>query len=756
MNMKLRLRSLAATMAASVSITAFAAEVSGTTTLEEIIVTAQKRQQNLQDVPLAVTAFNAETIEDAGWRNSDQLQQEIPSLVIGGDGIARPFMFIRGVGTRKFDIGADGSVGVFVDDVYNTRYSTVMTGIVDLERIEVLKGPQGTLYGRNTIGGAISLFTAKPTNEFEGRVKAGVGDDGYYQVGGYVSGAVAENVAARLTLNTMDVDGVHEDTVSGKDDGAEMSTVRLSVLANPTDRLEIAFTGQYEKTEQDAFLSQPTPNPTTGSIFAISPTLPADEVRAELQRAANSKYKIASNIPGGLEVETNQMSLRAGYSADVIDFTSITSRSYEELQSSTDFDSTRYNIVLAYDDQESTQYSQEFRLNSTSGGLFTLGDRLTWVAGLFGFWDEAKRTDTFSFPEGGASLFSPDGVLARGVFRPPSGYDVAASDATAGVNLETTSYAAYGQATYAVTEKLSLTLGLRYSDDKKKYTYTLATNTPGFPFVSANESFDETLSFNSTDPRVTLDYQFTDSVMAYATYATGYKSGGAQYSSFNLAIARGGFDKETLDSFEVGIKSRLFDDRLQLNAALYEYDYQDQQVNSIVSYNGAASAFTSNAGQSDMQGLEIDLVALLLENITLNASYSYSDAKYNDFDHPETDRSGFSMEFAPENAYSLSLDYRVNVGQAGELALRAAYGWKDDYFIDSSNTPLSLQEAYGVFNLAAIWDINESLRLRAFCDNCNGEEYLTQTTIFPTGAGGGARNKWATPRRLGMEAFYSF
>ena len=206
----------------------------------------------------------------------------------------------------------------------------------------------------------------------------------------------------------------------------------------------------------------------------------------------------------------------------------------------------------------------------------------------------------------------------------------------------------------------------------------------------------------------------------------------------------------------MGIKSRLFDDRLQLNAALYEYDYQNQQVNSIVSINGAASAFTSNAGQSDMQGLEIDLEALLLENVTLIASYSYSDAKYNDFDHPETDRSGFSMEFAPENAYSLSLDYRVNVGQTGELALRAAYGWKDDYYIDSSNTPLSLQEAYGVFNLAAIWDINESLRLRAFCDNCNGEEYLTQTTIFPVGVGGGARSKWATPRRFGMEAFYSF
>ena len=227
-----------------------------TPALEEVIVKAEKREQNLQDIPASISAFSAAQIELAGWDDISQLETSVPSVSVGGDGDSRPFIFIRGVGSRKFDIGSEGSVGVFVDEIYNARFSSSLSGIVDIERIEVLKGPQGTLYGRNTIGGAVSLYTVKATEEFEARIKVAAGNEGYWRVGGYVSGAISDNWVGRLSASKRSDDGNMTEVLSGKNDGQDADAVRVNLIGQLTDRTSLEFTAQKTRLDQEARLAQ--------------------------------------------------------------------------------------------------------------------------------------------------------------------------------------------------------------------------------------------------------------------------------------------------------------------------------------------------------------------------------------------------------------------------------------------------------------------------------------------------------------------
>ena len=209
--------------------------------IEEIVVTAEKREQNLQDVPSSITAISDTEMETANIQNMFDLQTSIPSLVVGSAGASRPFLFIRGVGSRKFDPGTEGAVGVFVDEIYNTRFTNQMMDIVDLERVEVLKGPQGTLYGRNTIGGAISLYTKKPTQEAEGKIKVGFGIEGYRKFAATYSGGISDSMVGRVTFSSKEDDGSATEKTSGKNNGGDSDALRLSLIKEMDNGSEISF-----------------------------------------------------------------------------------------------------------------------------------------------------------------------------------------------------------------------------------------------------------------------------------------------------------------------------------------------------------------------------------------------------------------------------------------------------------------------------------------------------------------------------------
>ena len=728
-----------------------------TPALEEVIVKAEKREQNLQDIPASISAFSAAQIELAGWDDISQLETSVPSVSVGGDGDSRPFIFIRGVGSRKFDIGSEGSVGVFVDEIYNARFSSSLSGIVDIERIEVLKGPQGTLYGRNTIGGAISLYTVKASEEFEARIKVAAGNEGYWRVGGYVSGAISENWVGRLSASTRSDDGNMTEVLSGKNDGQDADAVRVNLIGQLTDRTSVELTAQTSRLDQEARLAQANGEVGPLGLYQLShavplPVLPppiidsilsgirAGTVANILREAALDPRNVKMDRPGFSELESDLVSLKIEHESDNFLFTSISSRTSDEIHEQTDFESTTRDAIWTDVRQDSKQLSQEFRLTSVDGGMFTLDDRLTWVVGFYYFNDEGYRKDDYSV--------GVQGNIPPQYYRAVPG--LAYSQARQDVTLDNTSIAFYGQATYALTDRLNLTLGIRRSDDEKDFTTQMITNTPGYPFVAAPFTLPQTLKFDSTDPKVSMDYAITDNSMAYVTYSSGYKSGGVTFATWAEAGNVGGFEEEHLDSLEIGYKARLMNNRMQLNLAAYQYDYTDQQVQSIVVVNGAPQGLTDNAAESDMKGVELEMSYLLTDALKVDFNYFYQDAVFEDY----ADKTGNPMQFAPENAYTVALSYAPDLGN--NLQMRAEYSYKDEFQFDAGNRDISLEPEHDVVNLTASMDLGDSVSLRLFCNNCSDELIRTQVTTFATSQGGGGRSIYGPGRRYGAEVTYNF
>ena len=226
--------------------------------IEEVVVTAEKREQNLQDVPSSITAVSDTEMERGTYQNIFDLQTSVPSLVVGSAGASRPFLFIRGVGSRKFDPGTEGAVGVFVDEIYNTRFTNSMMDLVDLDRVEVLKGPQGTLYGRNTIGGAIALYTKKPTQETEGKVKVGFGNEGYNKLAATYSGGITDSMVGRIAFSTKTDEGYAKEKTSGKNNGGDVDALRLSLIKEMNNGSELSFTFQDTSYLSLIHISEPT------------------------------------------------------------------------------------------------------------------------------------------------------------------------------------------------------------------------------------------------------------------------------------------------------------------------------------------------------------------------------------------------------------------------------------------------------------------------------------------------------------------
>ena len=731
-----------------------------TLALEEVIVTAEKREQSLQDVPASISAFSASQIEQAGWDDISQLETSIPSVSMGGDGDSRPFIFIRGVGSRKFDLGSEGSVGVFVDEIYNARFSSALSGIVDIERIEVLKGPQGTLYGRNTIGGAVSLYTVKPTDEFEARIKVAAGSDGYSRVGGFVSGALSENWVGRLAASTRSDDGNMTEVLSGKNDGQDADAVRLNLIGQLSDKTSLEFTAQSTTLDQNGRLAQANGEMGPFGLYQLGHALPlpvlpaplranimagiqAGTVADILREAALDPRNVKMDRPGFSSLETDLVSLKLEHESDNFLFTSITSRTSDELHEETDFESTTRDAIWTDVVQDSRQTTQEFRFTSVDGGMGTMDDRLTWVLGLYYFNDKGYRKDDYSVEEQGNI--------------PPQFYQAASVDFSQSrqdLTLDNKSFALYGQATYALTDQLNVTLGIRRSEDEKDVITQMITNTPGYPFVAAPFTLPQTLEYSSTDPKLSIDYAINDNSMAYITYASGYKSGGAQFASWAEAGNVNGFEKEQLDSLEIGYKARLMNDRLQLNVAAYRYDYTDQQVQTIVVINGAPSGLTSNAAESEMDGFELEMNYLLTSALRVDMNYFNQDAVFGSFEDVSGSKTGNPMQFAPENAYTVALNYAPDT--AIDLQLRAEYSYKDEFQFDAGNRAISLEPEHSVVNLTALMNLNDSTSLRLYCDNCSDELMRTQVTTFATTQGGGGRSIYGPGRRVGAEISYNF
>ncbi|MBJ7499343.1 MAG: TonB-dependent receptor [Sphingopyxis sp.] len=514
---------LAAALIVSHGASAQDADAQAETGLEDIVVTAQRREERLQDVPISVTAVTGDSLARSGVTDTRQLTQSIPSVVFSRvNGSFQPY--IRGVGTRNANIGDESNVSLYIDGVYQPVMSSLGFDLVNVDRIEVLRGPQGTLFGRNSTGGLINIITPDPTETLSGRIVARAGSYGEKSLQGYISTGIVPGISIDLTGSAAGDTGFVKDLVNGGYRGDRSSEVaRLKVLIEPSNMFRAVLTGNYVRFEDGSSLSE---QPFLGNSTGVRPPVPIiarEPWQTAIDAASNAKSKTYSASLqtrwrlGGIDLETTSA---------YIDSTSLTV---------TDNDATPKPIGSVRAPQSSYYVENEIRALSTGG------DSFSWIVGAFQFAGRGSFDGLESYANGS--------LVSRTFTRQ-----------------EVVSYAGFGEGTLRLGENLSLIAGARYSWEKRNYEAGNGTLT----LVPFRESSNDKVTY-----RVSTQYKFGPSANVYASYSRGFKSG--VYNGFaSTAAAAVPTRPETLDSLEIGFKSDPFN-WLRVNGSLFHYDYTDIQ-----------------------------------------------------------------------------------------------------------------------------------------------------------------------------------
>lgn len=731
--------------------------------LEEVTVTARKTTENLQVVPIAVSAFSAESLESKGLSNLAQIGDYTPNVTldftapISGASSAL-VAFIRGIGQSDFAINFEPGVGVYVDGVYYARTLGSVIDLLDLERIEVLKGPQGTLFGRNTIGGAINVVTRPPSERFGGKAEMTVGSYDRRDVRASVDLPLSDSVRTSFAFSSKNRDGyVHRipypgwdnrepsdlrydaGLLSGLPNGNDLGnenndTLRAKLLWLIDDSKTFLLSGDYVRVREN---SAPT---TLVRTFPAGPDgIPgtADDALSSLYNAcaAGVGPPICHNVAGvgdltgrtpygnafqtgnpfttygnGLSgTDLDDWGLAAIFSwalSDTTSFKSITA--YRQLDSAFGEDADESPIVIDHHGfaMDQHQFTEELQLVGNS-------ERLTWQTGLYYFREQGGIHDLVPL---GGGLLQVDGPNS----------------------LRNRSAAAYGQLTWHVTAPWSVTFGARYTDEDKRFSGgqrdrdALAFNL-GLPLALHPVPSDPTIyfppgelqqSFSNTSIRVGTELRFTDDIFGYVSYAQGFKSGGWDTRLTAPVLVVPPFREEKADTVEVGIKSELAQRRVRLNGAAFFTKYDDLQ---LIIQRGI-SPLTTNAGKSEIKGVELEFQWAATEALRLSGSYGWIDAKYTQLD-AAANASGIFLtnkfNNTPENSLSLALDYSRPATAGATVDWHLDYVWKDDTFNDAVNTPELMQKAFGLLDASVTWhSAEDKWSLSVGGQNLTDEEYI--------------------------------
>jgi len=708
--------------------------------LEDVVVTAQKRAESSQDVPISIQAIGSDTIEELGATQLYDLSRAAPSLSVGGIPGSQVQAGVRGVVDYSRNIGIDSRMGVYIDGVYQGRSSTSNQPLLGLESVEILRGPQGTLFGKNTVSGAINLNTRKPSDEFDGQVSVGAGDEGYLTGSLYLNGPLSDKVAGTIAISRQERDGFYRNTTLGRKVGDwEQSGVRGQLRLLPTDDLEILLAADYGKNQSEGPLFTKIADP----IYTTAKG-PEYDVQEFWGLAATVNYGMAG-----------------GYT-----LSSITAYRDNEYSGAGDEDFS--GLVEAFQtrfDEYPQQFSQEFRIVSP------LGDSFDWVAGLYYFDSSNNQNGRAVYLDPGILLGNPALSAARGVVGVPA-------------EIDTTSYAAYVHGSYRFTDQWELTAGLRFTSDEKKVDFAqistpddvaaatalatallgpvlgpvLGPQMPGALLGSPNITYSGNRTDNSVSPTVGVNFRLNPDVLYYAKYARGSQSGGFNTDFFPY-VPSIEFEDETVDAFEIGVKSMLAGRKLQLNADVFLQKYKDLQVFQRIERqpSGTVIALT-NAGKATSQGVEFEGIWLPVDQLQLTINGTYLDATYDKFENvpvpgQPSNYNGNYLNFAPEWKIYAGVQYTLPVA-ANELVFNLDYSYQDDswsgpnqaderYHIDS----FDLWNARVTFNLdGGRW------QLAAWWNNITDEEYFTNRS--PASITNIDRVVWGTPSLWGLSVSY--
>jgi len=747
----------------------------------DIMVTARRRSESAQDIPLAVSVIDARQIDETGAFNVSRLQQLAPTLQFYSSNPRNTAVNIRGLGA-PFGLTSDGfeqGVGIYVDDVYYSRVASATFDFLDVAQIEVLRGPQGTLYGKNTTAGAINITTNQPSFEFEGRAEVSLGNYEFRQARLAISGPLSERVAARVAFSGTSRSGTIRNVTSGEDiQSLDNIGLRAQVLWEATDNLRLTLVGDYNK--QDALCC--------GSVFVrTTPTQrPLNRQFAALAAAQN--YAPPSTNPfdrlSDLDSQLNAGNVIAGASLKLVwdigpgTFTSVTAWRHWDWKPENDRDFTGLPIVtLSQNPSQQNQYTQEFRYAYT-------GTAFDFVAGAFAFDQRIDTQGTEAHgPASSRWTIAPTNVLSND---PSVLNGLTARNAQF---LESTSLALFGQLSWKVTDSFTIQPGARINYDKKKGFYErrvftgTGTELTGRetdarsraqlavfqPQVSAPEDTDWNLTYD-----LTLSYALAPDVLAYGTYARSFKTIGINQNglptdaSGQPIAAAGSIRPETVDHFELGLKTQFWDRRATLNLAAYRTDIRDYQATVINGEFGVLRGFLANAEKVRSQGFEADLSVRPSERFSAYASGAYTDGKYVRFvDAPcppelsggttaaagqtpsapgtpggispaNCDISGQRLPGVSKWSFSFGAEGNVPatfLGQSGEVYLGYDGSYRSGFSSNPSPSASTFIDGYHLSNFRLGFRTEDGLNLFAWVRNAFDENFFEQLFVGPGNTG---------------------
>lgn len=730
--------------------------------MEEITVTARKREEGLQEAPISVSAFNSEDLDYRGVTNIAEIAAFTPNLVFQnnpsfGGASNTAAIYIRGIGQKEFLPTTEPGVGLYVDGVYIARSVGAILELIDIERVEVLRGPQGTLYGRNTIGGAINITTRKPTEEFAGDLEVAGGSDNYFNVHGSLNVGLADNLFASAQIASSQQDG-YVDRTDGLDLGDDDTlTGRIALRWIASDDVEVNFSLDATRDEENGpalnlvgiNLGAPVdpntpPFAVINNIFANFDASGVPLPAAKFDGAGNPipcaipPAPINTAIPGCydnryLASEGDNQGTAPSYSdTDIygtnltIDWTineqislkSITAYRDLEGEFARDGDHSPLTVSQFNDLMDQDQFTQELQLlgNAADG-------RLNWILGAYYFEESGNNVNLLDFT---VSTFRSGG------------------------RFDNESLAFYLQGTWDFTDALSLTAGLRYTDETKQFLPDQIIFVNKFagsghpqldaPFMQAGSRIlpllRKEIDITETSPLVTLSYQINDDLMSYISYSEGFKSGGFSQRVFPPIVAPftappgtpdidliPTFEPEFVEVWELGFKYTGLDGHLRANGAIFHTEYDDLQIQVFTS----VAPVTKNAASAEIDGAELELKALTDSGWFGELSIGYINARYTDIDEATTFvASSNDFERVSEWSISSAVSKDIDLGSSGTLQARLDWSYHSSFFNDTFNTPqIAQDDGYDVINLNLSWrDTADIWRVMLGVQNLTDEEYL--------------------------------
>ena len=723
----------------------------------EILVTARRRVENVQSVPAAVSVIDGDLIERSYTVNTAQLSLLVPALNYSSANPRNTAFTIRGLGSSVVAVsqandGLEPGVGFYVDQVYHARPATAAFDFVDIDRIEVLRGPQGTLFGKNTTAGAIHILSRAPTFDWQARSEVSYGDDDFFQARAAISGPIVDDrLAFRVSGLATRRDGVLHNVTTGKDqNNLNNQAVRGQLLWKASDALSLRLTGDWANFKNECCTQVYLR--VGNSLRPAARQFPALAAGIGYTPPSTNAYDRLTDIDARLAVDTNEggVSLISDWDLGHATITSVTAWRFWNWNAANDRDYTGLKIQLQQGiPSRQDQISQEFRMASNGGG------RLGYVWGLYYFRQVITgRPISIYGPTATYWLIGPT-TGTPPVAVPSNLLDGYGQDGA--TRFATDSYATFAEVNWKATERLTLTSGLRYTIEHKVGSYStfvfggLQTNVPALVNAKLSILRPQTYGARSDDGslsgRANVSYQLADGVFAYASYARGYKSGGINMSGLPLnpenqpALATAVVRPERNTTWEGGLKTDLFNRRLRLNFAGYHTEVRDFQATLVDSTQTVAlRGYLSNIPRVTVQGFEADAIAAPIAGLQLRASVAYADGKYADYPKAPCplelqgsattacDLTGGRLSGLPRWSTTLGGDYALPVGGAGEAFVHIDSSWRSSYFGDPTLSKFTLIDGYNVTNASVGFRAATGWTVTVFARNLFDSNYIQNLT----------------------------